>query len=52
MQVCKDTWDGIDNNIWPKVMNMAIKRNPEDMLAMLKPISVALNNMQREICSL
>lgn len=33
-------------------MNMAIKRNAEDMLLMLKPISVALDKMQKDNCSL
>ena len=52
MQVCKNNWDDVDTKIGLKIINIAMKRNKENMLAMLKSISVTLHIMQRGNCNL
>lgn len=42
----------IDSHIKDKIFNMAIKRNAEDMIAILKPIATALDHVQSNKCSI
>ncbi|KAI6648625.1 Transposase [Oopsacas minuta] len=48
VQVCEEYRDEINSNIGNKVKNYSIKRNAEDLFIRLKPISVALDRIQRE----
>ena len=48
IQVCEEYRDEINANIGNKVKNYSIKRDAEDLLIRLKPISVALDRIQRE----
>ena len=48
VQVCEEYRDEINPNIGNKVKNYSIKRNAEDLLIRLKPISVALDRIHRE----
>ena len=52
MQIAEENRDSIDEDIRSKIMNMGIKRNVEDLLLRLKPISVALDRVQRDSCSI
>lgn len=49
-KICEDHRDKIDDNVQSKVANVMLKRNVEDMIAILKPISVTLDKVQRNEC--
>ena len=44
--------DDMDSNVSSKIINIPIKRNSKDTLAMSKTFLVALCNMQRGSCNL
>ncbi|XP_050805718.1 uncharacterized protein LOC127049204 [Gopherus flavomarginatus] len=50
MTVCEQTREKIDSTVTVKVHNIGFKRNVEQVLRTLKPISVALNKMQGNSC--
>lgn len=52
MQIVDENRDAIDESIRSKVMNLSIKRNVEDLLLRLKPISIALDQIQKDSCSI
>ena len=52
MQITEENRDSIDEDIRSKIMNKGIKRNVEDLLLRSKLISVALNRVQRDSCSI
>lgn len=52
LKVCEENRDVIDSVIRTKVENMVIKRSVEDFLLILKPISVALDTLQRNNANL
>lgn len=52
LSVCEDHRKSIDKDISNKISDMNLKRNCEDYLARLLPISIALDKMQRETCTI
>ena len=50
VQVCEEHRDRIDKDIARQVTNLSLKRNVEDYLQLLKPISVALDKVQSNTC--
>ena len=52
LKVCEEHRDNIDAMIAKKVRDISIKRNAEDYLGLLKPITVALDKMQSDNCKL
>ncbi|CAG9825826.1 unnamed protein product [Phaedon cochleariae] len=52
VKICEEQRNNIDNEINKLVSNIAIKRNAEDLMARLKPISCALDLMQKENCTI
>ncbi|XP_067412762.1 heterogeneous nuclear ribonucleoprotein U-like protein 1 isoform X2 [Emydura macquarii macquarii] len=50
IKLCEENRDKIDGSISSKVSNIGLKRNVEDMLSILKPISIASNKLQRNCC--
>ncbi|XP_042709336.2 UBX domain-containing protein 7 isoform X2 [Chrysemys picta bellii] len=52
MTVCEQNHEKIDGTVAAKVLNIGLKRNVEHMLSTLKPISVTLNKMQGNSCSI
>lgn len=50
LKVCEEHRGNIDSTVASKVQNISIKRNAEDYLKRLKPISVALDKVQRDTC--
>lgn len=50
MITCEENSDRIDGMITAKVVNMGLKRNVEDLLIIPKPISLALDTLQKD-CS-
>ena len=50
LKVCEEHRGSIDSTVARKVQNIGIKRNAEDYLQRLKPISVALDKVQRDNC--
>lgn len=52
IQICEEKKDRIDKQIQNIVVNISIKRNVEDIVTQLKPISIALDKMQASKCSL
>ena len=48
VKVCEEYRHEINGNISNKVKNYSIKRNAEDLLVRLKPISIALDQIQRD----
>ncbi|KAG8129896.1 hypothetical protein E2320_016780 [Naja naja] len=50
MTVCEQNRDKIDGTVRAKILNIGLKRNVEHMLNILKPISEALNKIQKNIC--
>ncbi|XP_025051378.1 uncharacterized protein LOC102368925 isoform X2 [Alligator sinensis] len=50
IKICEENRDKIDGRISSKVSNMGFKRSVEDMLGVLKPISIALSKLQSECC--
>lgn len=52
LRICEDFQDDFDKDVRKIVCDIAIKRNAEDLLAILKPISTALNQMQSNSCDI
>lgn len=52
LTVCEDHRNEIDKDIARLIQDMAVKRNCEDYLKILKPISVALDRTQAAACSI
>ncbi|KAG5894136.1 hypothetical protein JTB14_024924 [Gonioctena quinquepunctata] len=52
VKICEEHRNNIDNDINKLVSNIAIKRNAEDLMALLKPISYALDLIQKENCTI
>lgn len=52
LRICEDNREKIDSNVQGKVTNFMLKRNVEDMITILKPISVTLDKMQSNKCSI
>ncbi|KAG8125632.1 hypothetical protein E2320_020790, partial [Naja naja] len=50
MTVCEQNEDKIDGTVTAKILNIGLKRNVEHMLSILKPISEALNKIQKNSC--
>lgn len=48
VKVCKDNSEEVDEEIIKKVNNKILKRKTEDYLERMKPITVALDHVQRE----
>ena len=48
VRICEEHRGEMDANICNKVNNIGIKRNAEDLLSLLKPISIALDKTQRD----
>ena len=48
LKVCEEHCDTIDKGVAETISNIAIKRNAEDYLACMKPISVAVDQAQAE----
>lgn len=51
-KVCEDHRSEIDRDIANKILNIGLKRNVEDMIKNLKPVAEAIDNMQKNNCSL
>jgi len=47
MTICEENRLEIDTSVQNLVLNMALKRNCEDLLARMKPIAVALDKLQK-----
>lgn len=52
VQIVDENRDALDDSIKAKIMNMGIKKNAEDLLLRLKPISIALDRIQKDSCSI
>lgn len=52
VSVCEENRSDIDSIVYNKVTNFGIKRNAEDLLKRLKPISIALDKMQQKDCTI
>lgn len=52
LKICEENRNVIDKNIQKLVSNLNLKRNAEDMLEQLKPIAIALDNIQSNNCSI
>lgn len=52
LKICEENRDTIDTAVKNHVSDLNLKRNIEDMIVVLKPISVALDKIQRDLCSL
>ena len=52
MTICEADREKIDLNIRNKVTNLGVKRAAEDLLARLRHISVALDKVQRDNCTI
>ncbi|KAM4023539.1 uncharacterized protein ACNLHF_028214 [Anomaloglossus baeobatrachus] len=52
LSICETHRDKIDANIRSKVLNLGVKRNAEDLLERLKPISIALDKMQKDTATI
>lgn len=52
VSVCEENRCNIDSIVYNKVTNFGIKRNAEDLLKRLKPISIALDKMQQKDCTI
>ncbi|XP_073499018.1 uncharacterized protein [Phyllobates terribilis] len=50
MTLCEENRDKIDGTVTVKILNIGLKRNVEHMLSFLKPISQALNKIQKNSC--
>ena len=50
--MCDDHRDNIDSKILKKVQDISIKRNAEDYLKCMKPITVALDKVQSDTCKI
>ncbi|XP_073512843.1 uncharacterized protein [Phyllobates terribilis] len=50
MTLCEENRDKIDGTVTAKILNIGLKRNVEHMLSFLKPISQALNKIQKNSC--
>ncbi|XP_073405851.1 uncharacterized protein [Dendrobates tinctorius] len=50
MTLCEENRDKIDGTVMAKILNIGLKRNVEHMLSFLKPISQALNKIQKNSC--
>lgn len=50
--ICENNKDKIDKNIQSLVSNISLKRNAEDYFQQLKPISVALDKVQSQNCTI
>ncbi|XP_073511582.1 uncharacterized protein [Phyllobates terribilis] len=50
MTLCEENRDKIDGTVTAKILNIGLKRNAEHMLSFLKPISQALNKIQKNSC--
>ncbi|KAG8148070.1 hypothetical protein E2320_000136 [Naja naja] len=47
MTICEQNREKIDGTITAKILNIGLKRNVEHMLSILKPVSEALNKIQK-----
>lgn len=52
VKICEEHRNTVDMEIVKLVSNIGIKRNAEDLMARLKPISCALDLMQKENCTI
>lgn len=52
LSICENYRSEIDNSISDKIKNIGLKRNVEDFLAYLKPISIALDSIQTDNCTI
>lgn len=52
VKICEENKTIIDNQIQSLVSNISLKRNAEHYLQQLKPISVALDRVQKQNCSI
>lgn len=52
LQICEEHRDTIDKTVQTQVSNFVLKRNVEDMVMRLKPISIALDEVQRNNCTI
>lgn len=52
LRICEENRQTIDKDIQSKVGNVGIKRNAEDLLLILKPISIALDTVQSNTCTI
>ncbi|XP_073538136.1 uncharacterized protein [Phyllobates terribilis] len=50
MTLCEENQYKIDGTVTAKILNIGLKRNVEHMLSFLKPISQALNKIQKNSC--
>ena len=48
--MCYDHRDNIDSKTSKKVQDISIKRNAEDYLKHMKPITIALDKVQNDTC--
>lgn len=52
LKICEENRDVIDKTVQQEVSNLLLKRNVEEMLMLLKPISDALDKVQKSNCTL
>ena len=52
IKICEENRDAIDKTVQQKVSNISLKRNVEDLLQLLTPISVTLDKVQKNDCTL
>lgn len=52
MKICEEHRKSIDNDIYNLVCNISLKRNTEDLLNCLKPISEAIDMLQKDNCNI
>lgn len=51
MNICEENRQVIDSAVQKKVSNLALKREAEDTLSLLKPVTIALNQAQKDNCT-
>ncbi|KAJ8890706.1 hypothetical protein PR048_010215 [Dryococelus australis] len=52
IQICEDRRDNINIVVQSKISSMTLKRNVEDTLDNLKPIAIALDDVQKNKCTI
>mgnify|MGYP000117808826 CR=1 FL=1 len=52
LKTCEENREVIDKVVQQQVSNLSLKRNVEDLISLLKPISSALDKVQRNNCTI
>lgn len=52
VKICEEHRDEIDREITKLVSNIVVKRNAEDLFARLKPVSLSIDLVQKDNCTI